>query len=99
MPTLANCRISLSPQTQGWDYEFERLQSFTRMESKFVPGQSHIVDEITSRFLEKERANASLLSFLHEQEVPRGAACSCLDWHARAAHPPCCCSLLLRSRS
>ena len=56
-------------QVQGWDSEFERLQSFTRMDSKFEPGQKHIVEEITSRFLEKERTNTSLLRFLHEQEV------------------------------
>lgn len=58
----------LSNQVQGWDSEFERLQSFTRMDSKFEPGQKHIVEEITSRFLEKERTNTSLLRFLHEQE-------------------------------
>lgn len=40
------------------------------MEDKFTPGQMHIVEEITSRFLEKERVNTSLLHFLHEQEVP-----------------------------
>eukprot|EP00967_Tisochrysis_lutea_P087654 scaffold124076_cov20-Tisochrysis_lutea.AAC.1 len=39
------------------------------MDSKFEPGQKHIVEEITSRFLEKERTNTSLLRFLHEQEV------------------------------
>jgi hypothetical protein len=72
---LVNGHISLLHvllhQTQGWDYEFERLQKFTLMEYKFRPGQLQIVDEITSRFSEKERANTSLLRFLHEQEVPR----------------------------
>ena len=39
------------------------------MDSKYTPGEGHIVDEITNRFLEKERANTSLLRYLHEQQV------------------------------
>ncbi len=54
-------------QVQGWNEEFERLREFTAMDMKFEPGSPHIIDEITSRFLEKERANTSLLSFLNEQ--------------------------------
>ena len=40
-------------QVKGWESEFDQLQSFTGMESKFTPGEKHLVDEITSRFLEK----------------------------------------------
>lgn len=58
----------LSNQVKGWDSEFERLQSFTGMSSKFEPGQPHIVDEITSRFLKKEGTHTSILRFLHEQQ-------------------------------
>ena len=43
--------------------------SFTGMETKFEPGESHIVDEITSRYQEKERANTSLLRYLNEQQA------------------------------
>ena len=39
------------------------------MDSKYTPGEGHIVDEITNRFLEKERANTSLLRYLHEQQA------------------------------
>ena len=34
-------------QVKGWSSEFDRLQSFTGMETRFEPGESHIVDEIT----------------------------------------------------
>lgn len=58
----------LANQVMGWESEFERLQEFTRMDKKFEPGQLHIVDEITNRFLEKEQANASLLHYIQEQQ-------------------------------
>jgi len=58
----------LTAQARGWESEFERLQSFTGMETKFVPGETHIVDEITARYAEKERANTSLLRYLNEQQ-------------------------------
>lgn len=59
----------LANQVKGWDGEFQRLQAFTGMDSKYTPGEGHIVDEITNRFLEKERANTSLLRYLHEQQA------------------------------
>merc|ERR1719502_355497 len=59
----------LANQVNGRDSEFQRLQAFTGMDSKFVPGEPQIVDEITNRFLEKERANTSLLRYLHEQQA------------------------------
>ena len=59
----------LTSQARGWESEFERLQTFTGMETKFTPGQNHIVDEITSRYAEKERANTSLLRYLNEQQA------------------------------
>merc|ERR1740130_2151182 len=59
----------LANQVKGWDGEFQRLQAFTGMDSKYTPGEWHIVDEITNRFLEKERANTSLLRYLHEQQA------------------------------
>ena len=45
----------LANQVKGWDGEFQRLQAFTGMDSKYKPGENHIVDEITNRFLEKVR--------------------------------------------
>lgn len=54
----------LANQVKGWDNEFERLQEFTGMDQKFEPGAQGIVDEITERFKEKERANTSLLRWL-----------------------------------
>ena len=59
----------LANQVKGWDNEFERLQEFTGMDQKFEPGAQGIVDEITERFKEKERANTSLLRYLHEQQA------------------------------
>ena len=70
----------LTSQARGWESEFERLQTFTGMETKFAPGQNHIVDEITSRYAEKERANTSLLRYLNEQQ----AECHALEEQGRA---------------
>lgn len=39
------------------------------METKFEPGEPDIVDEITSRFKDKERANTSLLAYQGEQQL------------------------------
>eukprot|EP00966_Prymnesium_polylepis_P088997 2059807-Prymnesium_polylepis.1 len=39
------------------------------METKFEPGEPHIVDEITSRFKEKEATNTSLLAYQGEQQI------------------------------
>lgn len=59
----------LASQARGWEAEFERLQQFTGMDTRFVPGDHHIVDEITSRYGEKERANTSLLRYLNEMQA------------------------------
>ena len=59
----------LANQVKGWDGEFQRLQAFTGMDSSYKPGDDHIVNEVTNRFLEKERANTSLLRYLHEQQA------------------------------
>ncbi|KAL1524719.1 hypothetical protein AB1Y20_019603 [Prymnesium parvum] len=56
-------------QVKGWSGEFDRLQTFTGMETKFEPGEPHIVHEITSRFKDKERANTSLLAYQGEQQL------------------------------
>ena len=45
----------LTSQARGWESEFERLQAFTGMEKRFAPGDAGVLDEITSRYREKER--------------------------------------------
>ena len=40
----------LTSQARGWESEFERLQSFTGMDTPFRPGDDHIVEEITTRY-------------------------------------------------
>jgi len=66
----------LTAQSRGWESEFERLQSFTGMETKFDPREKEgkqVVEEITSRYAEKERANTSLLRYLNEQQAEIGS--------------------------
>ena len=65
----------LANQVMGWDSEFARLQTFTGMDSKFELGQQGIVNEISNRFLERERVNTSLLRYLHEQQAECASLC------------------------
>ena len=45
----------LANQVKGWDGEFQRLQAFTGMDSKYTPGENHIVDEITNQKTSQDR--------------------------------------------